>query len=169
MTTQVHPRESFFHEAVRTAFEQKLGLHDPELIAYIARVLCDFSDPGNLFRLRDEQGRTIESIEEMVRASDPIGGTAASFDEERRVRRYIGDYALFVAGMSQSGATPDLGQLIAVGKESYYIVSQFNVFEFEKEAPLFARLSGEFERCILGLAYVREALNEPSASQSPAQ
>ena len=50
------------------------------------------------------------------------------------------------------------GELIAAGKESYFIVSQFNLFEYEQEAPLFARLSDRFERCILGLTLVREDL-----------
>ena len=53
---------------------------------------------------------------------------------------------------------PSLGELIQAGKESYYIVSQFNLFEYEQEAPLFARLSDRFERCILGLTLVREEL-----------
>jgi hypothetical protein len=30
---------------------------------------------------------------------------------------------------------PRLGELIQAGKESYYIVSQFNLFEYEQEAP----------------------------------
>ena len=37
-------------------------------------------------------------------------------------------------------------------------MSQFNLFEYEQEAPLFARLSDRFERCILGLTLVREEL-----------
>ena len=53
---------------------------------------------------------------------------------------------------------PTLGELINAGKESYFIVSQFNLFEYEQEAPLFARLSGEFERCILGLKLVRDEM-----------
>jgi hypothetical protein len=48
--------------------------------------------------------------------------------------------------------------LIRAGKESYFIVSQFNLFEYEQEAPLFARLSDRFEHCILGLTLVREEL-----------
>ena len=39
------------------------------------------------------------SLEEMVLAADPVHGTAASFDAERALRKHIGDYALFVAGM----------------------------------------------------------------------
>ena len=101
--------------------------------------------------MRDPKGRPIEKLDEMVRAADPIHGTAQSFDAERAVRKYIGDYALFIAGMcpeaiesdsnNASSARPTLAELIRVGKESYYIVSQFNVFEYEKEAPLYAQLS----------------------------
>jgi hypothetical protein len=101
----------------------------------------------------------------MVRAADPVHGAAASFDEERALRKHIGDYTLFVGGMypeaSDSGRRgrrhqPTLDELIRAGKESYFIVSQFNLFEYEQEAPLFARLSDGFERCILGLTLVRE-------------
>ena len=61
--------------------------------------------------------------------------------------------------------SPDLGELIRVGKESYFIVSQFNLFEYEQEAPLFARLADRFERCILGLTLVREELD--SSKKTP--
>ena len=103
----------------------------------------------------------------MLQAADPVHGSAASFDEERAVRKHIGDYALFVGGMypEASGSSrrrrrhqPSLNELIHAGKESYYIVSQFNLFEYEQEAPLFARLADGFERCILGLTMVREEI-----------
>jgi hypothetical protein len=83
------------------------------------------------------------------------------------MRKHIGDYALFVAGMypEAMGSSrrmrrhfPTLSDLISAGKESYFIVSQFNLFEYKQEAPLFARLSDGFERCILGLTLVREEL-----------
>jgi hypothetical protein len=176
MQTQVHPLESFFNSVVQSTFETKLGLHDPEMIAYVTRLLCEFSEPDSVFRLHDATGKRIETLEEMVRASDPVHGTAASFEEEREVRKYICDYALFVAGMCHDVVKPDsssqqdgptLAELIEVGKESCYIVSQFNVFEFEKEAPLFVRLTKEYERCILGLAMVREELGDNKLSASP--
>jgi hypothetical protein len=53
--------------------------------------------------------------------------------------------------------------LIRAGKESYYIVSQFNLFEYKKDAPLFARLSDRFESYLLGLALIREELGERKA------
>ncbi len=165
MSAQAHPLEPFFQQAVRNSYEGKLGLHDPDVTGYVAHLLCEFSDAGNLYKVRDEAGRPIEELDEMMRAADPVHGTAASFDEERALRKHIGDYALFVAGMYPeatgserrlSARQPSLEELIRAGKESYYIVSQFNLFEYEQEAPLFARLSDRFERCILGLTLVRE-------------
>jgi hypothetical protein len=64
---------------------------------------------------------------------------------------------------------PSLSELISAGKESYFIVSQFNLFEYEQEAPLFARLSDGFERCILGLTLVREELGPPKPLMLPPQ
>ena len=60
-----------------------------------------------------------------------------------------------------------MSELIRAGKESYFIVSQFNLFEYEQEAPLFARLSDWFERCILGLALVREDLSRRKSLPPP--
>jgi hypothetical protein len=169
MQTQTHPLESFFQQAVRDSYEGKLGLHDPDVISYVSRVLCDFSEADGLFKVRDAAGHSKEELDAMILAADPINGTAPSFDAERAMRKYIGDYALFVAGMvpeaidsgsTESDRRPTLGELIKAGKESYYIVSQFNVFEYKKEAALFARLSEQFERYILGLALVREEMGK---------
>jgi hypothetical protein len=169
MQTETHPLESFFHQAVRASFVDKLGLNDPELVDYVTHVLCDFSDPENLYRLKDVTGRKVETIAEMLHACDPVFGTAASFEQERSGRRYMGDYALFMAGMhldvmeSAPNFQTDramVDELIRVGKESYFVVSQFDVFEYEKEAPLFARLADCLDRCILGLALIREELRE---------
>ena len=162
---QAYPLEPFFHQAVRNSYEGKLGLHDPDVTDYVARLLCEFSHAENLYKVRDDAGRPIEELTEMMLAADPVHGTAPSFDAERAVRKHIGDYALFVAGMYPEAIgssrrlrrhQPSLEELIHAGKESYFIVSQFNLFEYEQEAPLFARLAESFERCILGLALVRE-------------
>ena len=156
MQAQPHPLEPFFQQIVRNTYEGKLGLHDPDLTAYVARILCEFSQADKLYSIRDAKGRPIEQLEEMERAADPIHGSAASFDAERALRKYIGDYALFVAGMypEVTGSSrrlrhhhPSIEELIRAGKQSYFIVSQFNLFEYEQEAPLFARLSDSFERC----------------------
>lgn len=168
-STQPHPLEPFFQQAVRNSYEGKLGLHDPDVTGYVARLLCEFTEADKLYKVRDEAGRPIEELTKMMLAADPVHGTAPSFDAERAVRKHIGDYALFVAGMYPDATDskhrhrrhrPSLGELIQAGKQSYFIVSQFNLFEYEQEAALFGRLSDGFERCILGLSLVRDELGQ---------
>ncbi|HLY41653.1 MAG TPA: hypothetical protein VKR52_10580 [Terracidiphilus sp.] len=170
MHTEAHPLESFFYQAVRSSYEGKLGLNDPEMTLYVARMLCEFSEPENLSKLRTS-GFSLESIRIMVQDSDPVHGTAPSFEAERRIRKYIGDSTLFIAGMyvdtvdaestnENESERATLDELIRIGKESYYVVSQFDVFEYEKDAALFDRLSEHFERCVLGLSLIRKDLGE---------
>jgi len=175
MESQAHPLERFFHQVVRNSYEGKLGLRDPEVTGYIAHMLCEFVEAENLFSMRDQMGHPIDELAEMMRAADPVLGAAPSFDAERALRKHIGDYSLFVAGLYPEAAgsarrqrhhQPSLEDLIRAGKESYYIVSQFDLFEYEQEAPLFARLSNQFENCILGLTLAREDL-KPRKSLPP--
>lgn len=176
MQGQTHPLEAFFQQAVRNSYEGKLGMHDADVTSYVARLLCEFSESDKLYNIRDEAGHPLEELTEMMLASDPVHGTAPSFDAERALRKHIGDYALFVAGMypeatgsnhRQRRHHPSLGELIRAGKESYFIVSQFNLCEYEHEASLFARLSDGFERYILGLTLVREELRPRKALMPP--
>jgi hypothetical protein len=177
MESQAHPLQPFFHQAVRSSYEGKLGINDPDVTGYVAHLLCEFSEADKLYQMRDSSGHPVEELQAMLLAADPVHGTAASFDTERAIRKYIGDYALFVSGMypeamtpghRRRGAKPSLTELISAGKESYYIVSKFDLFEYEQEAPLFARLSDWFERCILGLTLVREDLKKRKALPPPA-
>lgn len=178
MQAQDHPLESFFHQAVRNSYEGKLGLNDPGVTGYVAHLLCEFSEADKLYKVRDQMGRPVAELTAMMEAADPVNGSASSFDAERSVRKHIGDYALFVAGMYPEAVEswrrrrhhhPSLGELICAGKESYFIVSQFNLFEYEREAPLFGRLSDWFERCILGLTLVRDDLGKRKVLLLPPQ
>src|SRR5579871_1340918 len=94
---QSHPLESFFLQAVRNSYEGKLGLHDADVTSYVAHLLCEFTRTDKLYKMRDEMGRPIQELEQMVTAADPVNGSAPSFDAERMIRKHIGDYALFVA------------------------------------------------------------------------
>ena len=95
---------------------------------------------------------------------------AASFDREREVRKHVGDYTLFMTGLFpenvariQKTRRPPLDafvDFVQAGKESYAVVSSFNQFEYKEEAPLFRRLSENFELCVVGLNLVKQDLAE---------
>jgi hypothetical protein len=167
MIPERHPLRQLFHEIVADCYATHCEIEDPELTTYIGDLLTEFSAAENLYRIRDAEGRPVKAVKDMVLAADPVFGAAASFDEERKVRRHIGDYALFATGMypesmhlwRHSGDSSFL-EMVNTGKESYYIVSKFDLFEYKSEAPLFARLSEDFERCMYGLNQVRGELGK---------
>jgi hypothetical protein len=163
MQNQTHPLEAFFQQVVRNSYEGKLGLHDPDVTGYVAHLLCEFSQTDKLYQVRDAAGHPIEELETMILAADPVNGTAPSFDAERAMRKYIGDYALFVGGLYPEANVPGTRRRVPHPSLSELI----NMFEYEKEAPLFGRLSDGFERCILGLSLVREELKKRKALPPP--
>ena len=135
----------------------------------MAHLLSEFCDADQLFQIRNAAGRPLSDIGEMLLESDPIFGPAPSFDRERQVRKHIGDYALFFTGMFPESISrfrlrrnrlENFVDWMKAGKESYYIVSKFEFFEYSKVAPLFAKLSENFEQCVYGLNQVKNELQE---------
>jgi hypothetical protein len=163
-----------FHDVVSECYDARLGLRDAEISSYVADLLTEFCRADNVYRIRDAAGRPVREVGEMLHASDPVHGTASSFGEERERRKHIGDYTLFVTGMYPESMNrwgdrqrDSFLEMVHAGKESYYIVSQFDLFEYAKEAPFFGRLSGSFEACIYGLNMVREELDRLKAIPPP--
>ena len=165
MISPTHPLRRIFHDLVRDCFRDVLPKGDQEVGPYVADLLTEFSSTDKLYPVTDREGRPVRDIDALLLASDPVHGTAESFDAERRLRKHIGDFLLFSAGMAPGNAsTPErLDRMVRTGQESYWVVSQFNLFEYEREAPLFARLSASFEPCVHGLreVYARLQRNEP--------
>jgi hypothetical protein len=146
-----------------------MGWDDREMTDYIADLLARFTNLDRLYDLRDEQGNALQDLDTMIYASDPVYGSASSFETERRIRAHIGDYSLFHAGMypelyclSDNEDGQRYLKMVQIGKDSYHIVSQFNVFEYAASAPLFKRLAENFEACIRGLSSVRKELERLS-------
>jgi hypothetical protein len=164
-----------FHDVVSECYDARLGLRDSEISSYVADLLTEFCRADNIYRIRDAAGRPVREVGEMLLASDPVHGTASSFVEERERRKHIGDYTLFFTGMYPESMhrwgeqqRENFFEMVQAGKESYYIVSQFDLFEYAREAPFFGRLAGSFEACIYGLNMVRAELDRRKAILPPA-
>jgi hypothetical protein len=158
----------FFTPLVGEKFSTAAGISDSEVSGYIAQMLSDFCDTEQLFKIRDSAGRRLTDVGEMLLESDPVYGPAPSFDRERQVRKHIGDFTLFFAGMFPESINhyrlrrqrlESFVDFIRAGKESYYIVSQFDLFEYTKVAPLFKKLSERFEDCVFALNVVKQELD----------
>jgi hypothetical protein len=160
---------NFLGELVWRHFFEDVRLEEPQVATYVAAVLADFVRTESLHRIRNVQGKPLEDVGEMLVESNPLL-EAASFDREREVRKHVGDYTLFMTGLFpenvariQKTRRPPLDafvDFVQAGKESYAVVSSFNQFEYKEEAPLFRRLSENFELCVVGLNLVKQDLAE---------
>ena len=170
MIPESHPLRQLFQELVSRNYSSSgIELRDPALSSYVANLLTEFCEIEQLHKIRDAGERPLSDVGEMLLHSDPVYGPAPSFDRERQVRKHIGDYTLFFTGMFPESIhhfrlrrqrMENFVDFMRAGKESYFIVSKFEHFEYQKVAPLFARLSREFERCVYGLNLVKNDLNE---------
>lgn len=160
--------QRFFQEVVERNYDE-VGVRNSEVHAYVANLLAEFCVAETLYKIRNTEGRPLCDLGEMLLESDPVYGPAASFDRERQVRKHIGDYALFFTGMFPESLNhwrlrhtrmEGLVDFVKAGKESYYIVASFEHFEYAKVAPLFRRMSQEFEVLVYGLNQVKNELWE---------
>jgi hypothetical protein len=163
-----NPLQRFFKEVVERNYDE-VGLRSSEVHAYVANLLAEFCETETLYKIKNADGRPLCDVGEMLLESDPVYGPAPSFDRERQVRKHIGDYSLFFTGMFPQGLNhyrlrrtrmEGLIDFVKAGKESYYIVSKFEHFEYAKVAPLFRKMSQEFERLVYGLNQVKNELEE---------
>jgi hypothetical protein len=168
MIPESHPLQQLFLELVGRHYAEEIGIRDPQVVAYVAHLLTEFCEADQLFKIH-AGSRPLSDVGEMLLESDPVYGPAPSFDRERQVRKHIGDYTLFFAGMFPESINhlrlrrerlENFVDWIKAGKESYYIVSKFEDFEYAKVAPLFAHLSRDFEGCVYGLNMVKNDLAE---------
>lgn len=169
MIPESHPLQHLFEDLVGRHYAEEIGIRDPQIVAYVSHLLAEFYEADQLFKIRNASDRQLADVGEMLLESDPVYGPAPSFDRERQVRKHIGDYTLFFAGMFPESINhfrlrrqrlENLIDWIRAGKESYYIVSKFEHFEYAKVAPLFATLSKNFEECVYGLNMVKNDLEE---------
>jgi hypothetical protein len=157
----------FFEGLVWRRFVEHVHLDEPSVTQYVSDMLVTFTHIENLYRIRNGRGQRLEEVGEMLIESNPLLG-ATSFDREREVRKHVGDYTLFMTGLfpasvakTSRASRPRLdafADFVHAGKESYSIVSSFDQFEYRDEAPLFRRLSENFELCVFGLNLVSQDL-----------
>jgi hypothetical protein len=155
--------QELFGELVERAFALSLRWDDRQVMRYLTRLLTEFAHIDSLYRLRDLNGRPLQEVAEMLYYADVRLG-AQSFYQEREVHRHIGDFTLFWTGvypealprLRASLRKDHLIDYVKQGKESYRLVSLFDIGEWREEAPMFRRLSENFEVAMQGLYAVRQ-------------
>lgn len=168
--SESHPLHRLFRGFTEQTFLAELGIGDPRLVGYVANLLACFVPSDAIWRLRDGQGRRLKEVTAMVAEAE----AAPDPDRRRDCHRHVGDFTLFWTGVYpealgklQGSDSPDhLIHFQQQGKRSYYLASTLGDGD---EAPVFRRLSHEFELCAFGLSRVRREWerHETEATRGP--
>ena len=164
-----HPLRRLFRLLTERNLAGKLGYEDPGVIGYLTYLLTDFTHIDNVYKIRSVTGQHVEEVAELLLEGDLLH-RAASIDREREVHKHIGDYTLFMAGLFPEAvqrlrtrrvllSRDALIDYVRTGKRSYHIVAEFAFGGYEEVAPLYRKLSQQFELCVFGLGYVRSDLD----------
>jgi len=154
-----HPIRSLFHQLTERGFGQS-NLHDRETIQYVTDLLTDFVHVENMNRIKDDSGRRIEYLfESLAQASAQMSPTM-----RRDYYKHLGDLTLFNLGLFPESLTyghrtvsPDY--YAETGRRSYTIVADMD--SATRSTAVYRKLSDQFERCVVGLNWVKHYINDP--------
>jgi hypothetical protein len=158
--------KQFFTPMVRRAFGE-LGLGEREIIDYVSDVLSGFARTDHLYRLRSAQRKRVGSVVEMLGAAVPTG--RLRIERERDLRKYIGDYTLFMSGLFRSYVSRGgyLDYYMEEGRRAYWAVSELDLSLYRAGFLLFQELSKNFEFYSGALDYLRKAYFATSPGEDP--
>src|SRR5215510_50037 len=163
----------FFERVVRQTLGD-LRLVGPIEGAYLAALLTRFARTEELYAIRDAAGRPLDSVAGLlIEAERAWDFQAPDFDpfRERRVRQHVGDYALFMTGLSREHVErrASAAYYVRQGQRAYQAVADFERSAFRPEARVFGALAAGFERYAAALAYLKRvyfpSADAPRAAQ----
>lgn len=155
-----NPLTQFFANAIHESLS-RIGISEIDAETYLADMLVRFQNQDELYGIRDQSGRRLSRISDMVAEGDVLMN-ATSFDREREVHRHIGDFLLFWSGLYPESLERRERMIDPVrqGAYSYYVVSTFDHGSYATEAPIFRKLSQGFAQFREGLLMVRSRFLE---------
>ena len=154
---------SFFLKLTRQSFWE-LGIYDASVAGYVAEVLTEFARADRLYGVRSRPQKKLESVVEVLaeKASDAVpkdAEAAPTLLQERELRKYLGDYTLFMSGMFRSYVERRgfLDYYLQEGSRSYRTVSELDLSLYRTGFLLYEELSKKFEYYSGALDYMRKA------------
>src|SRR5262245_19099533 len=124
--TQDHPLRVLFRELTERGMGQ-LNLHDRDTIQYITNLLTEFVHIENMYRIKDQSGRSARDLFEMLTQT----GNEMLPDVRRDYYKHIGDLVLFNLGLfpeslTYGRRTVSPGYYAEAGRRSYTIVAEMD-------------------------------------------
>lgn len=167
--SRAHNRlQGFFHNLTRQSFWQ-LGIYDVTVAGYVADVLTDFARADSLYRVRSRAGKKLDSVVEIMAEARPKRAEEGRLLRERALRKYLGDYTLFMSGIFRSYVEKRgfLDYYLQEGRRSYWTVSELDLSLYRTGFILFQELSKKFEYYSGALDYMRKAYFAPQPGEDP--
>lgn len=160
--------QNFFLKMVRQSFWQ-LGIYDATVADYVADVLAEFARSDNLYKFRSRAGRKVDGVVEMLSRQPAGAGVESDVLRERSLRKYAGDYALFMSGMFRTHieGIGSLEYYIQEGSRSYWTVSELDLSLYRTGYMLYQELSKKFEYYSGALDYTRKAYFATAPGEEP--
>jgi hypothetical protein len=154
-----HPIRGLFHQLTERGFDQS-NLHDRDTIEYVTNLLTDFVHVENMYKIKDESGRRLEYLFEILAQASAAMPAAV----RRDYYKHLGDLTLFNLGLFPESLTyghrtvsPDY--YAETGRRSYTIVAEMDCSS--RTTVVYRKLSDQFERCVMGLNWVKHYINDP--------
>src|SRR5262245_21356323 len=160
--------KKFFLDLTQRSFAQ-LGIPDRQIIDYVATMLTEFARSDRFWIMRDAEGRRINSVVDMLMAQlAPTDGSTRMVGE-RAVRKYVGDYTLFMSGLFRGYVERCgyLGYYLDEGKKSYQAVSKLDVSLYRPGFMIFEELSRGFEGYSGALDFMRKCYFRADPGHNP--
>ena len=154
-----HPIRAFFQRLTERGMGQ-LNLHDRDTIQYVTNLLTEFIQIENMYRMKDESGRQLQYVFEMLTQAS----NAMSASMRRDCYKQLGDLTLFNLGLFPESLTyghhtvsPDY--YAETGRRSYTILAEMD--SSSRGTIVYRKLSEQFEQCVVGLNWVKVYINDP--------
>jgi hypothetical protein len=148
--------QAFFNWLVRRTFRD-LGIRDTDISEYISLLLATFARTENLYRIHDVRGRRLETAVEMLLEAD-VSWYSEQWDREKEIRKHIGDYILFMAGVFREWVEMQscMDFYLEEGQKAYQSVSQYHKAFYRPGSHLYTELSRDFEFYVGALNYMKK-------------
>jgi hypothetical protein len=160
--------QDFFYNLTLQSFWQ-LGINDATVARYVGDVLTDFASTDSLFRIRSRAGKKLDSVVEIQAKSRRKAEGENHLLKERALRKYLGDYTLFMSGIFRSYVEGRgfLDYYLQEGRRSYWTVSELDLSLYRTGFILFQQLSNKFEYYSGALDYMRKAYFAADPGEDP--
>ncbi len=158
---------AFFSWLVRRSFRD-LGIRDAEVANYVSALLANFARTENLYRIRTYHGKRLETAVEMLLEAN-LSWYSEQWDREKEIRKHIGDYILFMAGIFREWVERQsfLDLYLEEGKRAYRNVSEYHKAFYRSGSRLYSELSKNFEFYVGALNYMKKTFFREAGEGDP--